>query len=727
MGRTKVTKRKKGSHTAEDMLRAMMLNRRGWSMRKAAKECNVYYPTLQRYIAKNTAIRTEHLKSQRLTPNYNVNKVFSDEQERILIEYIKECSLKFYGLSTKDVRRVAYQMAAINNIKVPDCWNREKMAGQEWLRSFRSRTPDICLKKPEACSLARATAFNKHTVQSFFTNLKRAMDRHESFGNGCRVYNLDETATTTVQKPQKVLAPKGRQNICKITSGEKGTLVTTCAIVCASGQCLPPVLIFPRKNFKDYMLTGAPTGALGLAYPTGWMNAELFLEVMKHFIKHTSASPENPALLLMDNHESHLSIEALDLAKQSGVTVLTLHPHTTAKMQPLDVGLYGPFKVFYNSAIDSWLMRNPGKQMTIYNVAECVGQAYVKSMTPINITSAFRKCGIFPFDANIFTDIDFMPSEVTDRQISEKSSQQLDQKENVASPLSDATYVGSPNLFETGPFERDAESPSILETMTAEPTFMSVSEPQEPTNPYLRDDVKTPEPNKYSCLNFELTNNNFISPKEFMPALKIDRPRAGVRKPRKLGKSMIATDTPEKNQIDNEKKKAKERKSGAKNMKRPKIYGKKVKVVKQKRKIAKLDSETSEDGETIISLSDRENSDIEDEEDEDFIMINGNFEKLKRKPQENDYVLVLFKTKKIKIFYVGIIIEKMDETTYVASFMRVKSKLIMKFCMPLEPDLAEIKIDDIKMILPLPKINGTKSRNSFYIFPVRMSPNLNLR
>lgn len=195
--------------------------------------------------------------------------------------------------------------------------------------------------------------------------------------------------------------------------------MTTCAIVCASGQCLPPVLIFPRKNFKDYMLTGAQTGALGLAYPTGWMNAELFVEVMKHFIKHTSASPENPALLLMDNHESHLSIEALDLAKQSGVTVLTLHPHTTAKMQPLDVGLYGPFKVFYNSTIDSWLMMNPGKHMTIYNVAECVGQAYVKSMTPLNITSKFRKCGIFPFDANIFTEIDFMPSEVTDRQISE--------------------------------------------------------------------------------------------------------------------------------------------------------------------------------------------------------------------------------------------------------------------------------------------------------------------
>lgn len=49
-----------------------------------------------------------------------------------------------------------------------------------------------------------------------------------------------------------------------------------------------------------------------------------------------------------------------------------------------------------------------------------------------------------------------------------------------------------------------------------------------------------------------------------MPALKIDRPRAGVRKPRKLGKSMIATDTPEKNQIANEKKKQKKGNLGQK-------------------------------------------------------------------------------------------------------------------------------------------------------------------
>lgn len=32
---------------------------------------------------------------------------------------------------------------------------------------------------------------------------------------------------------------------------------------------------------------------------------------------------KNPSLLIMDNHELHLSIEALDLAKENGVTILT--------------------------------------------------------------------------------------------------------------------------------------------------------------------------------------------------------------------------------------------------------------------------------------------------------------------------------------------------------------------------------------------------------------------
>lgn len=76
MARNKVTQRKKGSHSAEDMRRAILFHRQGYSMRKAAKECNIYYPTLQRYIKKNFNDSLSNLQNQKLTTNYAVQEIY---------------------------------------------------------------------------------------------------------------------------------------------------------------------------------------------------------------------------------------------------------------------------------------------------------------------------------------------------------------------------------------------------------------------------------------------------------------------------------------------------------------------------------------------------------------------------------------------------------------------------------------------------------------------------
>jgi hypothetical protein len=65
-------------------------------------------------------------------------------------------------------------------------------------------------------------------------------------------------------------------------------------------------------------------------------------------------------LLLFDNQESCLSIEVLQLAKNNGVTMLTYSPHSMNKLQPLEVGVFKPFKIFYNVTVDNWLMQHPG-------------------------------------------------------------------------------------------------------------------------------------------------------------------------------------------------------------------------------------------------------------------------------------------------------------------------------------------------------------------------------
>ncbi|KAF2891222.1 hypothetical protein ILUMI_14951 [Ignelater luminosus] len=140
---------------------------------------------------------------------------------------------------------------------------------------------------------------------------------------------------------------------------------------------------------------------LNLAQPTGWMTGKLFANVIRHFIKMTFSTKENPTLVIMDNHESHLAPEVLNIAKENRVILLTIPPHTSHKLQTLDVSVFGPFQNFYNAAVDSWMVRHPQQTMTIYNVAELVGQAFDKSMTPSNIKSGFKKTGIFPFDRDI--------------------------------------------------------------------------------------------------------------------------------------------------------------------------------------------------------------------------------------------------------------------------------------------------------------------------------------
>ena len=141
----------------------------------------------------------------------------------------------------------------------------------------------------------------------------------------------------------------------------------------ARGGCMPPMLIFPCKNFKDFLIK-TPGGTLGGANPSGWLNENLFLELIKHFVKHTHSSKENPTILLFDKHESHISIPTIQLAKYNGIIMVTFHP----QMQPLGRGIFGPFRTFYNNKMKGWMMKtgNPGKPAIIYNVVDIVGQVF---------------------------------------------------------------------------------------------------------------------------------------------------------------------------------------------------------------------------------------------------------------------------------------------------------------------------------------------------------------
>ena len=161
------------------------------------------------------------------------------------------------------------------------------------------------------------------------------------------------------------------------------------------------------------MLRGIPAGSLGLANSSGCMKQDIFPQVLKHFIDNMSVSKDQPGVLIMDNHNSYITIEAVELAKEHGLSPLTLPPRCCHKLQPLDVGVFGAFKKFYTSFCNEWHLSHPGETLSLYYAVERSNKVFVKSFTLENITSSFRRTGIFPFNSDIFTEDEFLPSTVT--------------------------------------------------------------------------------------------------------------------------------------------------------------------------------------------------------------------------------------------------------------------------------------------------------------------------
>lgn len=652
------------------------------SFREAARIHNVSRATLVRHVKK---YRQSAEKKFEYVVHNDVKKVFTKQEETLLVSYLIQAARLHYGLTLREVRILAFQFAKANNKKYPAKWDIQQEAGKQWLRNFRKIYQNqLSLRKPEATSLARSTGFNKPSVAKFFENYRNILKRRQYAPD--RIWNCDETGISTVHVPPKVLGPKGTKQVGSMTSSERGTNVTMIAAVNAIGNSVPPMLIFPRVNYKDHMLKGAPPGAIGAAAISGWSNEQLFLKFLNHLIKHVKPSTEDPILLIMDNHESHVSIPLIIKCRKAGINLLTFHPHTSHKMQPLDRTVFGPFKTHYNTAVNNWMLttQNSGKPVTIYDIAEMVGIAYPLSFTPRNIVNGFKVAGIVPLNPEIFGDEEFMPSLVTDRP---EIQNQKDVNQGILEPAPNNESLVLPTQMEEAPSTSNVQTISV------------------------------------------------ITPEAIKPF-----PKAGVRKSagrsRQKGKSRILTDTPEKEEL-RKAKLAELLKKRAQSVKKTvftanSVPGKSASIKKNttttntkcgkkpKKMAENVDSFTSDDTNEMefssnsdddISLSDElEAQKLEEQLDKDTI-------------DEGDFLLVRLRGKKSVEHYVAKVITK-DIEFYVIYLKKMLGghKFSSKFLLDDSLKIYMVEQEDVVLKLPPPITAGGSARQKSHLkFSVDLS------
>lgn len=502
MVRNYVRKTQKGSYSEDAMQRVLeTVQNKEMSIKKASVVFKV----------PRTSIHSR-LKRQGLNPVRNLGRfkpVFTEKMEMDLSKHIINLEKLFYGLSTTDLRRIAFHFAEANQINHP--FNKDrKLAGKDWLISFLKRQGNLSIRRPEATSIARVTGFSKHRVSEFFENLEEILDKYNFPPH--KIFNCDETGITCVQKPGKILAEKGRKQVGRLTSLERGKNTTLLACVSATGTFIPPFVVFPRVRMNPTLLNGAFPGTVGFPAKSGWMDADLFVKFLKHFIDCTKTTKESPSLLILDGHSSHKSIESINLARNSGVIILTLPPHTSNRLQPLDVSVFGPFKTYLAKEMDNWLTNHPGSRITEYDMAPIIKNTLIKAFTPINIIKGFEKTGIYPYDPDVFQESDF--------EAAENILQTESNPENINPSVNSGNLANVPNP--ESPEDDIQSDPGVLPAFsepTEKPSCSSVPDPI-PRPPHSKNNTKTIlEPDQPSCSYVNISN---LSPIRRSPQEKKD-------------------------------------------------------------------------------------------------------------------------------------------------------------------------------------------------------------
>lgn len=89
------------------------------------------------------------------------------------------------------------------------------------------------------------------------------------------------------------------------------------------------------------------------------------------------------------------------------IVMLSLAPHSSHRMQPLDVTFFGPLKAAYRREYDFFMKSKAMVKITPYDLSEIFNKAYSNVASIQKGVSGFSATGIYSLNPNIFSDEDF--------------------------------------------------------------------------------------------------------------------------------------------------------------------------------------------------------------------------------------------------------------------------------------------------------------------------------
>ncbi|KAK3105870.1 hypothetical protein FSP39_007466 [Pinctada imbricata] len=346
----------------------------------AAREFSIPRKTLDDHVKKEVSSKPG--PAQELT----------NEEESAIVEYAKYLANRGFPMTRSIVRQ--FVISVVKKSGRTSRFNLEKGPSDKWFRTFFAKHPELTEREPEAQDRSRNRMSNPVVMKQYFDLLKETVDRLQVKPQ--HIFNCDETGWSGKEKSkQKVIAVKGHHSYQQsvISTGH----VTAHLCICADGRILPTFVIFEKSLPHMAHKEGVPGDWLFGYSESGYMDSTLFLQWFKRvFIP--NCGPARPVLLIMDNHDSHTTLDVIECAIENKIELLGLPPHTTHILQPLDVSVNGPLKSKFSSTAVTLGHLNKQQTVTKAKFPAVLYHAIDELCSPARIKDAFKKTGISPLN-----------------------------------------------------------------------------------------------------------------------------------------------------------------------------------------------------------------------------------------------------------------------------------------------------------------------------------------
>lgn len=221
--------------------------------------------------------------------------------------------------------------------------------GARWASNFVKRQHQLKTRLSRAYNYQRALCEDPEKIAAWFELFR---DMRATYGILDEdLYNFNETGFMMAQITASMVVT-GADRDGKRKKVQPGNREWTTAIqgVCADGWCVPPFKAVKGKTHLANWYADSTLPRDWVIKPTsnGWTNNETGLEWIRHLEKHTAARTKGPyRILIIDGHKSHVSADFQAFCKEKNIITISIPPHSSHLLQPLDVGCFGPLKRAY--------------------------------------------------------------------------------------------------------------------------------------------------------------------------------------------------------------------------------------------------------------------------------------------------------------------------------------------------------------------------------------------